>query len=607
MHRTQRETPFSSPARATVAAVLLFFVVVLAGCGGGTDVVTPTPTAPPVAAFTVLNLHIPQKAYDAPTTGPVPDGQVLHVGVSFKLNQTLLDKVKDQKKGTTKDATSLANQLGISDEEYQHIKAYFGIENATLTLGKLHTYMTVDAKASTFARLLQTKFVMHTLDGRSFYAPDAAMPPKLPTAIAGQVLAITGLDTYSPPTKIGTSLMSKRTSKAHRTRKATDVCTPDQGYTTQQVAHAYGYDGFWRAGFRGENMTVSLLEIDGIPGGSANPDLQLFFNCVGYKGTFSQQQIDGPQPPPPAPGQGDEALLDVDMIAGMAPAANIVDYEMGTNSFQAMNDALQKILSDNATNTGSSGVISISLGIAETRLADGGMQEMTAIDSTLQQIVQVDKMTVFGSSGDCGAFTSGVYNELSVNFPASDPWMVAVGGTQLRVDQNGRRASEQVWSDGAKDQTTCNNSWGSGGGVSTVFPRPKWQQGPGTTNKYTTGKRQVPDIAAVAIDLNEFSQGQWQPTGGTSAASPIWAAGLLLANQAIIYKTSSSTSGGSYFYSPSIFYSVVSNAGRLQPYYNVTRGNNLYYTAGFGWNYPTGWGTPNLADFTNDLYGMLQN
>ncbi len=604
MHSIERATRFSLHTRVK-AALLLFTLVLLAGCGGGTNAVQPTPTAPSIAAFTILNLHIPQKAYDAPTLGSVPDGDILHIGVSFKLDQAVLDKINAQKKGTTKDATSLANQLGISDEQYQKVKAYFGVENATLTLGKLHTYLSIDAKASTFARLLQTKFVLHKLDNRTFYTPDTTLPPKLPTAIAGQILAITGLDTYSPPVKVGTTRMNAHTNTAQTTHQPANVCTPDQGYTTQQVAHAYGYDSFWRTGFLGENMTVSLIEINGIPGGSANPNLQTFFNCVGYRGTFSQQQIDGPQPPPPAPGEGDEALLDVDMIAGMAPAANIVDYEMGTNSFRAMNDALQKILSDNASDTGNSGVVSISLGIAETRLADGGQQEMIALDSTLKQIVQIDKMTVFGSSGDCGAFTSGLYNDLSVNFPASDPWIVAVGGTQLRVDANGHRRSEQVWSDGAQDHTTCNNTWGSGGGVSTVFTRPQWQQGPGTNNQYTTGKRQVPDIAAVAIDLNEFAQGQWQPTGGTSAAAPIWAAGLILANQAIIRKTGNGNNGGSYFYSPQIFYSAVSKAGKLHPYYNITNGNNLYYRAGPGWNYPTGWGTPNLVDFANDLYNML--
>ena len=523
----------ASFALAKVMA-LLCVVVLLAACGGDTGAVKPTPTP---SQFTTLNLHIPQQAYSAPVAGSVPDSQILHVGVSFKLNQAVLDKLKNRKKGDTKDATSVANQLGITDEEYQHIKSYFGVENATLTLGKLHTYMTIDAKASTFAHLLQTKFVLHKLNNRTFYTPDAAMPPKLPTQIASQVLAVTGLDSYTPPLQHQLSRTTTQSTTHQTTRKAADTCMPDQGYRTQDVARAYGYERYWQAGFHGENTTVSLIETDGIPGGSANPDLQAFFNCVVYQGTFSQQSFDGPQPPPAANGEADEALLDVDMIAGMAPRANIMDYEMGRNSFQAMNDSLQKILSDNASNTDAAGIVSISLGLSETRIDP---QEAMAIDSTLQQIVQVDKMTVFTSSGDCGAFTSGVYNDLSVNFPASDPWVVAVGGTKLNIDDNGNRVSEQVWTDGGQDQSVCNNSWGSGGGVSIMFQRPNWEQGVGTVNRYSTGKRQLPDVSAVATDLNEYQQGSWVGVGGTSAAAPIWAAGMVLANQALEKNTANS-------------------------------------------------------------------
>ncbi|GAC1359884.1 MAG: hypothetical protein NVS4B11_29270 [Ktedonobacteraceae bacterium] len=601
---TQRGTRSTSRAFTNVA-MLLFAVVLLASCGADTSTVKPTPT-PLSLHFTTLNLHIPQKAYAAPVTGSVPDSQSLHIGVSFKLNQAILDKLKNQKKGDTKDATTLANQLGISDEEYQHIKAFFGIDNATLNLGKLHTYMTVDAKAGTIAHLLQTKFVLHKLSGRTFYTPDASMPPKLPTLIASQIIAVTGLDTYGLPTQQQLALKNRHTGRAQSTRKAADSCTPNQGYTTQQIAHAYSYDSLWQSGLHGENMTISLLETDGIPGGSANPDLQTFFNCVGYKGTFSQQSIDGPQPPPAGIGEADEALLDVNMVAGMAPAVNIVDYEMSNRSFQAMNDALQKVLNDNASNTSGAGIVSISLGLAETKLTEGDQQDMTAIDSTLQQITQVDKMTVFTASGDCGAFTSGVYNDLSVNFPASDPWVVAVGGTKLSVNTNGNRTGEQVWSDGGQDQNTCNNSWGSGGGVSVVFQRPDWQQGTGTDNKYTTGKRELPDIAAVATDLNEYQQGGWAGVGGTSAATPIWAAGMVLTNQAIMQKTSSGSNGGAFFYAPDTFYTVASKAGSSQPFYDVTQGNNLYYAATPGWDDATGLGTPNLLDFTNDLYHMTQ-
>ena len=82
---------------------------------------------------------------------------------------------------------------------------------------------------------------------------------------------------------------------------------------------------------------------------------------------------------------------------------------------------------------------------------------------------------------------------------------------------------------------------------------------------------------------------------------------MVLANQAIIHKTSSGGANGTFFYAPDTFYSAWTNAGSRRPFYNVTQGNNLYYSAGRGWNYPTGIGTPNLVDFTNTLYNMSQS
>lgn len=49
--------------------------------------------------------------------------------------------------------------------------------------------------------------------------------------------------------------------------------------------------------------------------------------------------------------------------------------------------------------------------------------------------------------------------------------------------------------------------------------------------------------------------------------------------------------------SPQLFYVVAQNTNRMQPYYDVTRGNNLYYPATPGWDYTSGLGTPNLWDF----------
>jgi kumamolisin len=237
--------------------------------------------------------------------------------------------------------------------------------------------------------------------------------------------------------------------------------------------------------------------------------------------------------------------------------------------------------------------VSISLGQAETEMSQNDMQ---AIDSSLQQLTKVEHMTVFIASGDCGAFTTRQYGDLSVAYPASDPNAVAVGGTILQVNANRGRVNEIVWSDGSK-RSKCTNQWGSGGGNSVVFPRPGWQDGSGVNNQYADNHRQVPDVAAAAYSLAVYFQGQWGSVGGTSAASPIWATAMALINQELMQKKQT------FVYSPQIFYQVAQHSSGANPYFDVTKGNNLYYSATPGWDYATGLGTPNLPTF----YTVVQN
>src|SRR5207253_9056033 len=135
------------------------------------------------------------------------------------------------------------------------------------------------------------------------------------------------------------------------------------------------------------------------------------------------------------------------------------------------------------------------------------------IDQSLQILTNVEHMRIFIASGDCGAFTDGVYKSLSVSFPASDTWVTAVGGTILNIDGNQNRANEVVWSDGS-NPFRCKNQWGSGGGNSQVYPRQGWQSASGTSNQYSGGNhRQLPDISAVAYALAVYFQGQWGAVG----------------------------------------------------------------------------------------------
>ncbi|HEY7414066.1 MAG TPA: S53 family peptidase [Ktedonobacteraceae bacterium] len=569
-------------------------VLVISGCGSGKPTAQATPTPIP---FVTLNLNLPQQALSAPITGNVPDNQNMHVGISFKLNQQALNgfgQGGSAKANSSPSAGDIASKLGITDQQYAQIKQFFGVTDATLQLSATHTYMTVDIKAGSLATLLQTKFVTHQLNGRTFFTPDPAHLPKVPSVVASLVLAVTGLDNYSlPPQKAVDVARSQFTGQYNATTSQADCSTPAGYVTTAQMAHIYGYDQMWHRGWQGQNMTINLVEIDG-----TNPsDLNSYFSCVNYRGKLSYITVDGQAPAPPAPQDFSETSLDIEMIAGMAPRANIKDYQVADGEWTLINDALQRIIDDNAKSPNSGSVVSISLAGYESGLSQ---QDALAMDQKLSILTNVEHITVFAASGDCAAFADRQYHDLSVNFPASDQSVVGVGGTTLSVNPNGERDSEIAWSDAAADPAQCMNNWGTGGGLSTVFKRPSWQQGPGVPNHYSDGMRQVPDIAAAANNIVVYMGGGWNIAAGTSAATPIWASGLALVNEGLMQQK------GVFVYGPELFYDVVKDAHGGHPYYNVTHGDNLYYQASPGWNYPTGWGSPNITGFYAVVYAHVQ-
>jgi kumamolisin len=580
--------------RRTAFLRVMLALTVLSGCGASGH--SSKPSSSPAAVgtsvkFTPLNLGLPKDALNAPVTGKVPDGQTLHVGVALKVSDATWKKF-GHGKSTTQGAKGLAQQLGISDDELKKLTEYFGNAHIQAKPSKTRTSLKFDVKAGVAGPLLKTSFVTHKLKSRTFFTPDPNHMPVVPAQIAGYILSVTGLDSYSvaPVSKAG-----RPTGLAPMTPTRAGNCGqfPPRAATSQKVAAAYGYDKLWAQGWHGENMTVNLVEMDGYD----PSDVQTYVNCAGSHIQVSNVNLGASSPPP-----GGEATLDIEMLAGLAPAAHIVDYQedpallntgSGSDSWTAFNDALQRIVDDNTGSPHPGSVVSVSLGGAEGYMSQATMQ---AIDQNLRILTQVERMTVFVATGDCGAYGDRVYGPLDVSFPSTSSWAVAVGGTRMNFGAPGTRPQEEVWSD-RSNLGKCENQWGSGGGVSKVFPKPWYQVGPGVANRFTTGYRQVPDVAAAAIELPVVYRGQWAGFGGTSAATPIWAAGMMLVNQGLL------TRKQVFWYGPDTLYHVIGQGGANAPYNDVVTGNNLYYPATAGYDLSTGLGTPNAPN----LYNILLN
>jgi kumamolisin len=561
------------------ARLLFLSLLLLTSCAaGGSGIHKPklatTPRAPS------LTMTLPAQARLAPVIGPLADTTPLHVGLTFTLNQQEPRGGQGQDRALSRSAQPL--QTGISTTTYQQIQAFFG-PKSWLSLNKLHTYLTVDAQAGTFAMILKIHFVVHRLQGRNFYAPDSE--PVFPPFLKDQLVAVTGLDNYSTVPHPGPSSLTFGSQTAQYSRQASASCQANAGSLfPRTVAHAYGLDQLWATGLTGTNMTVNLVEADA----DSPSDVQTYLSCIGFQGKFSSAVVD--QAPQQSLG---EATLDIEMIAGLARGINIISWETNGSTrgdiWTQINDILQQILNTLPSGNGANNIVSISLGAAEDMMSPN---DRTMINQSLQQL-QLAHVAIFIASGDQGAYAqrppgapavAPTNAPQEVSFPASSPWAIAVGGTILSTDATGNRSDEVAWSGDDRHL-------GTGGGNSHVFPRAQWQQAPGVISSSSTGMRQIPDVAAAATNLAMYYKGQWGVAGGTSAAAPIWAAGLGLVNEGLLQQHRAT------LYAPGQFYALSANElqGGASPFFDVTQGSNQTFSAQAGWDYTTGLGAPTFS------------
>jgi subtilase family serine protease len=213
---------------------------------------------------------------------------------------------------------------------------------------------------------------------------------------------------------------------------------------------------------------------------------------------------------------------------------------------------------------------------------------------------------VIASSGDSGAVlipcSAAPALRKGVNLPASDPLVLAVGGTRLQANRvTGAYQGETAWNDpipaAAEGQLPANAEppVASGGGFSSVFPRPSYQDGVAGIGT----ARGVPDVAADASEYTGMAGMQYVgggkvligPLDGTSAGAPFWAGIIVLADQYAGRKLG--------FVNPAIY--RIGRSSYHSAFHDITTGDNTVaypagtvtgYQAGPGWDPVTGWGSP---------------
>ena len=197
-------------------------------------------------------------------------------------------------------------------------------------------------------------------------------------------------------------------------------------------------------------------------------------------------------------------------------------------------------------------------------------------------------MTFVAASGDSGFFNSHQGNQVGVEWPASDPNVLSVGGTTLSATANGSYLGESAWN--LYYNASQGGWWGGGGGFSGVYAEPSYQYG-----VQRTGVRTVPDVAynaGAGVWIYDTLAGGWQDVGGTSAGAPQWAGLIAEVNQGRALVGLNPLDGASQTL-PGIY--QFSSA-----FHDITSGSNGY-SATPGYNLATGLGTPIAYVLAGDL------
>lgn len=282
------------------------------------------------------------------------------------------------------------------------------------------------------------------------------------------------------------------------------------------------------------------------------------------------------------------AIATANSFGSYLATSHVYIYQAVNAGLGTFTDMFNQILSD-----GHARVFSTSWGCGEYDCYDSGTMDT---DHGIFNSMLGQGWTLLGSSGDNGA-AQGCFTHDRVNYPASDPDLIAVGGTSLSLYNDGTFASETGWQGGTYAGACKHNDGGSGGGCSTKFAAPGYQTDPfcGTSG------RSVPDISLNAGNgQNVYYNGGWYGYGGTSIATPQVAGFIAQANAYLLALGSGPAGQANY-----MIYYLAHNPGyaQHQPFYDMTSGcnnnditaaNNLgYFCSVAGYDRVTGWGSFN--------------
>jgi subtilase family serine protease len=395
-----------------------------------------------------------------------------------------------------------------------------------------------------------------------------------------------------------------------------NVSTADCGsvttcYTPQQFRVAYGVAPLLARGIDGRGETVVLPELAepqfALPVSDIRQDLALFDKLF-HLPSAPLRSVTSLAPSASPWLANAEEVLDTEMVHTVAPDATIVELMVSATSLDSAASAVAASVASVRLGSSLGGVISISAAGQTGGEHCDTHAEVATLHAALEAAAD-HHVTVVAASGDIGAvgepcqvvrgLTGGAFPPVKeVNLPASDPLVLAAGGTTLTAShKTGRYISEIAW--GLPFGDAGSQFQASGGGISHVFSRPNYQDDVPGIGTY----RGVPDVAADASPATGMAlvlatggaNYTIRNSGGTSASAPLWAGLIALADQ---------YAGRHLGFVNAGIYRIGRSAEYHKAFHDVTTGDNTVsfppetitgYRASPGWDPVTGWGSPDAA------------
>jgi uncharacterized repeat protein (TIGR03803 family) len=502
------------------------------------------------------------------------DGQKrlkLAIGLPVRNRQDLLRLVEEQQNPSSTNyhqyltPQEFAQKFGPSEQDYQTLVRF--AEDHKLKVTSTHTsrmVLGVEGKVSDIEETFHVKLNdhKHPKENRTFHSPDTE--PSIDLAVP--VLGVSGLDDFALPRPLS---VAKPLAEGVRPAWKGTGSGPTGNFWGNDFRAAYAPG----VTLNGTGQTLALLQWDGY---SAS-DITYYEQQTGLPNVPLQNVLLGFSGNPFSLNGQIEVSLDIEMAISMAPGlTRIIVYE--NDPIDGIWDTiLSRIADDNLAKQ-----ISCSW-------ASPGQPRSDVWDQIFLQM-DAQGQSFFSASGDFNAI-SGL-----VPFPCDNPYITSVGGTFLATcGAGGSWAAEAVWN--------RNNGIGTGGGISSQYSIPGYQQGIDMSgNGGSATMRNIPDVALTADHIYVRAANTDYSVGGTSCSAPLWAGFTALANQSAANQGRAPVG----FINPAVY--AVSGGSRYgSSLHDIDTGDSSTPSVcgGFyaqpGYDLCTGLGTPAGSDLINAL------